>query len=423
MARVRLLYRERANLLRSLVSILDQLVCSASSFVTVVILSRAFLPADLGTYVLVFNAVLMLTGLQQGLVTGPYRALGAPNGYARDFVTGQARIQGALLLVEAALLAAFLHWYLAVDGALLVVSVLVLALMQLHEFVRAVLMTRLAVSRLLMVDAATHALRILGLLALQRAGLLSVATALAWLAISCLAAAFQVDRRWLTGAGAKGIWRSNWRFGRWLLVESAAHLISTRSYLYVVGAMLGREQVAALGASQNLANAVNVVVMGLTAAAVPIARLKLEREGYDAWKAWLITISLVMLATAGCAFAAIAVFARPLVGWLYPSFYVAYAPLVVVLAFGMLLEALSANLTSAFWTAERPDLNVVGKLAAAAVTVVWAYPGIAAFGLYGAAAGLVICPVVWLLFGGILVFRGALSQAHIAPRLQLAAEQ
>jgi O-antigen/teichoic acid export membrane protein len=407
----------RTNLLRSGLSIVDQVVCSASSFVTLVILSRALLPADLGTYILVFNAVLMLTGLQQGFVTGPYRALGAPRGFAVGFVAAQARIQAALLACETLLLAAFLHWYLAVDGARLAASIGVLVLLQSHEFVRTVLATRLAVPRLLALDVVTHTLRLLGLFAMQRMGLLSVTTALGWLAASSLVAWFQMDRQWFAAVAIAEVWRANWRFGRWLLVESVAHLISTRSYLYVIGALLGREQVAALSASQNLANAVNVIVMGLTAAAVPIARLKLEREGYDAWKSWLTTVALLMLLASGGAFAAIAVFARPLVGWLYPSFYAPYAPLVIVLAFGMLLEALSANLTSAFWTAGRPELNVAGKVIAAAAAVVWAYPGVTAFGIFGAAAGLVLSPVIWLLVGGLFVLRGALSRARVlGPR-------
>jgi len=233
----------------------------------------------------------------------------------------------------------------------------------------------------------------------------------------------QFDRRWFVRVATREVWMTNWRFGRWLLVETVAHLVSTRGYLYLVGALLGREQVAALGASQNLANVVNVVVMGLSAAAVPIARLKLEREGYAAWMRWLKTVAVVMVIASGGAFAAVAAFAQPLVGWLYPTFYAPYAPLVIVLSFGMLLEALSANLTLAFWTAERPDLNVVGKLAAAGVAIVWAYPGIATFGLYGAAAGLVASPVIWLLVGGFFVFRGTLSQSRVVrPSLRWAVE-
>ena len=412
-----------ANLLRGGLSIANQVIGSASSFVTLVILSHALFPAELGGYVLIFNAVLMLAGLQQGLVTGPYRVLGAPNGFAMGYIAAQAQIQGLLLIVEIVVLAAFLYTFLHVDGSLLLAAIAVLVLLQAHEFVRTVLMTRLEVPRLLMVDGAVHGLRIIGLLLLQKFGLLSVATALMWLAASCVVACTQFDRRWFVRVATREVWMTNWRFGRWLLVETAAHLVSTRGYLYLVGALLGREQVAALGASQNLANVVNVVVMGLSAAAVPIARLKLEREGYAAWIRWLKTVAVVMVIASGGAFAAVAAFAQPLVGWLYPAFYAPYAPLVIVLSFGMLLEALSANLTLAFWTAERPDLNVVGKLAAAGVAIVWAYPGIATFGLYGAAAGLVASPVIWLLVGGFFVLRGTLSQSRVVrPSLRWAVE-
>lgn len=98
----------------------------------------------------------------------------------------------------------------------------------------------------------------------------------------------------------------------------------------------------------------------------------------------LTTVLLIVLLVSGVAFAAIAVLAHWLVGWLYPALYTPYATLVVVLFFGMLLEPLSVNLTSALWRAERPDLNVAGKVVAAAVAIAWAYADIAAFGFYGA---------------------------------------
>jgi O-antigen/teichoic acid export membrane protein len=405
------------NVRRGALSVLDQIVCSASSFVTVVILSRSLLPADLGTYALIFNAVVILGGLQQGFVTGPYRVLGAPKGFAPDYVAAQAGIQSSLLVVEAVMLAAFLHWCLAVDGPLVSAAVAALAFLQLHEFVRTLLMTRLSVARLLAIDVLTHGVRLAGLWVLHELGALTVVSALAWLAASALVAASQLQPRWVRGGLAADVWRANWRFGRWLLVETVAHLIATRSYIYVVGAMLGREEVAAFSASQNVANAVNVIVMGLTAAAIPIAKLKLEREGYQAWKAWLTTVAVAMFVASGSAFAAVAVFARPLIEWLYPTFYAPFAPLVIVLALGVWLDAMGSNLTSAFWTAERPDLNVVGKIAAAAVALVWAYPGIHAFGLYGAGAGLVITPVICLVASGLLMGSGALSQKRVG-RLQ-----
>jgi O-antigen/teichoic acid export membrane protein len=398
----------------SLLSIADQLVCSGSNFVATVLLTHALAPEAFGAYMLVFAAVMILGGAQQGFVTGPYRSLGATRGLDDGYVSAQLRIQLVLVLVEAAALVLFLCLQLDADADVIAAAVVLLALFQLHEFVRTMLTTRLSLSRLLAIDVLTHGTRLGALVLCLAAGTLDVASALACVAAPTLIAATQL-RAWRLRPGElAAVWWSNVRFGRWLLVESLAHVVSTRAYLYAVGALLGHEQVAGLSASQNIAAGVNVVAMGLTAAAVPIARLALEREGYGAWRRWLTQVSWLVAFVTGAVFVAIAAFAGPIMGLLYPDYYGDFAPIAALLAFGVWLESMTAPLSSAFWTAERADLNAVGKVAAAAFAVVWMYPGVEAFGLYGVVVGLIATPVIWLLVGGLLIRNGSLARARVA---------
>jgi len=405
------------NLERSVWAVVDQIVCSASNFLVVVIVSHSLLPAELGGYMLVYTAVLMLGGFQQSLVTGPLRVLGASLQSCAAYVGAQLRIQVLVICAEGVLLAALLHSLLGVDPLTIGVAIGTLALLQLQEFVRSLLTTRLSFARLLKIDVLTHGVRIVGLWICHEAGALSAPIALGWIGGSALVAFLELERRWLASTASHAIWRSNWQFARWLLVESIAYMISTRGYLYVVAFLLGEEMVAALSASQNLANAVNVIAMGLTAVAIPVARLKLEQEGHAAWRWWLLRTSALMLIASGGVLVVIAVAAPTLFGWLYPPFYMPYASLVVVLGVAVLLDALNANLTSAFWTAERPDLNAAAKVAGAIVTLAWAIPGVRAFGIHGAAVGLVITPVVWLLTGALFVSRGRLSAQRVSASM------
>jgi O-antigen/teichoic acid export membrane protein len=368
----------------------------------------------LGSYALIFAAVTMLAGVQQSLVTGPYRALGAPHAFDPRFVGGQVRLQLLIFIAEAPLLAGFLLLYLDTRFGVLCAAVALLLALQMHEFIRTVLATRLSIERLLVVDVVTHGVRLAALAGLAFLDELSLASALACIAGSCIVALLQVDGRWFAAAAAQA-WAQNWRFGRWLMVESVAYFISTRSYLYVLGAVLGQQQVAALSASQNVANAVNVVAMGVSAAAVPIATLKRYNEGDASWRSWLIRVSAAMALATGCALAAIVVAREPLMHLLYPKYYAQFSTLLALLACGAWLEALSANLTTAFWSAQRPDLNAIGKVLAALFTLVWIYPAVRAYGVYGVAIGAIVTPIIWILSGATLLLRGKLAPARVEP--------
>src|SRR5262249_22506700 len=254
------------------------------------------------------------------------------------------------------LLVAFLMFYLEADAAVVGAAIALLVALQLHEFVRTVLATRLSIARLLAVDVASHALRLSTLTAAAMQQRLSIATALTLIAASSLVALTQLDRRWFT-AHAIATWSRNWSFGRWLLVEAAAYHLSTRIYLYVLAAMLGQQQVAALSTSQNIANAVNVLAMGVSAASMPIATLKLKQEGFDAWRKWLVRVTVWLSIATGSALIGLVAFGDSVMRLVYPGYYAQFSTLLALLACGAWLEALSANLTTTFWTAERPDLN------------------------------------------------------------------
>ena len=403
------------NAARSALSVVDQAVCSVSSFATTLILAHAMLPPVLGSYVLVFTAAAMLGGLQQSLVTGPLRVLGAPRAFEACYVASQARLQVLILGVESLLLTGFLVFYIRADTGVVLAAIALLVSTQSQEFVRTVLATRLMMARLLAVDLGTNGLKLvlLGLASVH--GSLSVAGALAVVSLSSLGALALVERRWLR-AGTAAAWSANWRFGRWLLVESVAYYLSTRIYIYIVAAVLGDSDVAVLSATQNIANSVNVLAMGISAASMPIATLKLRREGYGAWRSWLVRVSIWMAAVTGIALLLLVAFGNTLMHAIYPGYYAGFGILLALLAFGTWLDALSANLTTVFWTAERPELNVVGKVLAAGFTLACMFPVVHAFGVYGAALGSIATPLIWVLSGATILWLGKVAPHRAQTR-------
>ena len=199
------------------------------------------------------------------------------------------------------------------------------------------------------------------------------------------------------------------------MLETIAFTLSTRIYFYFLSALLGNEEVGALNAGQNIVNAVNVVMMGLMAYAIPVARKKLLERGYHAWRRWLLDAGGTIFILTGLLLLIIATYSEFIMGVLYTAHYQQYAYLVIILAIGYYFEALNTVIAAAFRTAEKPQIGVKAKVASAAFTLLWAYPGINALGLQGAAIGLVATPFIWLLVYGFYLWRGELSERRIYP--------
>jgi O-antigen/teichoic acid export membrane protein len=399
------------DIIRGAFAVVDQGVCALGNFVTVILLSRALVPEQFGKYALIFNAVMIFSSVQNALVTGPMRVLGAPRVGDAEYVHSQLRVQAAVLLIEIPVLAIALVWFVN-DAAALLGALAAMAALQLHEFVRSVNVTRLALPKLLKLDALTHLLRVGCLAILFGAGALTV-----WNALLVICASSLVALPYLKVRGAfapvSETFVSNWRLGRWLLADAIAFTLSTRVYLYLIAFWLGTAEVAALTASQTLVSVANLVVGGLIVVAIPAARLKLARAGYHAWRSWWIGTAGLITALGAVLFSAVALLAADLMRLFYPAYYVSFAPLVAILALGAWIDAVNTVVVSALWTAEKPQINVVGKVLSALFMAIWAYPGIHAFGITGAAIGLVVTPAIWLLVNLVYLFAGGLGERRM----------
>ncbi|HET6473236.1 MAG TPA: hypothetical protein VFG38_15430 [Pseudomonadales bacterium] len=405
--------RRFSNVSNGALSVVDQGVCSLSNFLTVLLLSRSLSADGFGSYVLIFNAVLICASVQHAIVTGPLRWTGAPRMREGAYVGGQLHLQAAALAVEVPLFALALAWCVA-DRSLVVAAVASMVAIQLHEFVRSICVTALEMRRVLRLDVVTHALRIGGLVWLWQGGHLSVTSALVTITLATLVALPLLPR----GAVAdpmRSTMRRNWRLGRWILADALAFTLSTRAYLYGVALWSSKVDAGGLGAAQTIVGAANVMIAGLVVAAIPVAKLKLEAVGYDAWLRWWVTTGAVVGSVGGLVYWAIAQLAEPILGFVYPHENVALVPIVAIMALGAWIDALNTVVASATWTVEKPSVNVVGKTLSALFMAAWAYPAIEHFGITGAAIGLAVTPAIWLAVNIVYVLSGALGRSGVEP--------
>jgi O-antigen/teichoic acid export membrane protein len=383
----------------SLLTVLDQGVCSLSNFLTGVIVARALLPEAFGVYTLFFTGIVLLSGLQNALVVGPLRVLGVrPHGIeASGYFRAQVRLQlilSVILMAGAGITLVTIHR----DPLTTIAFLICLLLFQLQELARVIHLTRMTFRTLLRLDVVTHGLRIGLLLAAMSLGLLSTGTVLLIVAASCtggLAVAGWGSLPKKAPASFRQTSASNWRYGRWLLLESIAYSASTQVYLYLTALWVDAAAVGALSAVLVLLNAVNVILLGTMNHAVPVARQRLLVGGYDPWRQWLLRIGIFLCAGVGAFGFVASLAAEPLLALVYGPAYAASAYLVPIVALQLFLSALNTVLSAAFRTAEMPQVGFAAKVASTIATLVLAYPLLHHWGAAGAAVGLVVTQLLW----------------------------
>jgi O-antigen/teichoic acid export membrane protein len=399
-----------------LMSIADQGLVSASSFFALVVITRSIPPAEVGRYALTYATVMIMSSLNAALISTPHAVLSIGRD-AHRFLSNQFLALAGLSVLQLAVFVPFLLFGLGFDPSLVLPGMCFLVLLQCHELTRTAFFAQLRPQTTLLLDACTHLPRMLVLALAAWSGTLTLAGALWIIAASLLVwPIFSRPHRLRPAAIAQHVARS-WQFGRWLLIESLAYVVSTQAYLYVVNALLNLESVAGLAATQNLLNAVNVVFMGVVAYLLPLSRTTLLEHGFEDWRqllrrtALLVTLALIVIV------GAIALFAGELLTLFYGADYAQFAPLLLGLSLPLTLQGANAIAAAAFQTAERPQIGLAAKVAGGTFALLWAFPGIAAFGVWGAVIGLGATPVIWIITYAIFLKRGALSKAQVMPRV------
>ncbi len=252
----------------------DQCVVSACNFLTIFLFARTMSTPAFGAFMIAHTGLMLLTSVQGALIVQPHNVLAAPLGGA-SYRRFTAALGAAQLLFTAALcaaLAAAAGLLQALGAAQAGGVVLALALAAFpwlaQEFVRRVFYTHGETRAAFANDALTYGLQLAGALAavIWLGGGADARAAFVVLGASSLAGAaaglwqlrghLQWNGGWLRALIA---WKEAWDFGKWLLAQSLLAWMGTHGHAWVVGIMLGAEQVGLYRAATHLVNVMNPV--------------------------------------------------------------------------------------------------------------------------------------------------------------------
>ncbi len=401
-----------------LVSLAEQGLVSVSNFIGVIILAKALSPHDFGLYTLANTTSLLVAGVCSSLVIIPMRIFGSTAREAPQYFENQFALNAVIALCSG-LLGAVLLTYLGLPlwSAAGLAWAAFVVLTQMQEFVRARHGTCSDWRHLLQMSAIGSLGRICFLVGFFSLFGLSLASAFTIGALSAGLAVFLGVRRWLSGRHIKiewTRWLENWKFAKWLFLESCAYSLSTQLYFYVVAQHIDVESAGGLGAVQTLVGTMNVVFFAAANYSTSVARRRLLNEGIDRWRQCLYGMAAMLVAFSLLVTLVITLFAEDLLEVLFGHSYTQYAAIVPILGSAMILTAVTSAFSVAFRTVEMPQVGFWGKCLSAIITMVLAVPLIEHTGVVGAAIGFVITQLAWItvyIAEGWL--RGRLSDEHL----------
>lgn len=408
----------------TITSLASQGISSLGNFLTVIILAKSLTPNDFGLYMMLNTALMIIGGISTSLVKMPLKVLGAgiTEKDASSYFSSQLSLQiifvffillaGCIFLLAKPLLslglaAAFFFYLMSAD---------------LQDFMRSANMTRFQWKKLFTADMLTHSCRItliLILIWMKNVSLIHVLlvtgiTYLAGFLISPLGGVhYQISLH-----NIANIWRINWKFGKWLLLETILYTVSTQIYIYFIALGVDIMTAGAFAAAQTLLNSFNVVQIGVMNYAIPVARKKLLETGYNAWRRSLMHVGIILFSVSLVFCTTISIFAQPLLSLLFKPIYGNFYYLVPILSIAIILVSINTVLSAAFRTAEFPEAGFWGKLVSAIVTISLGYPMIMKWGIVGAGLGMVCTQICWILMSlSYIFFTNILHADKISSRI------
>jgi O-antigen/teichoic acid export membrane protein len=407
---------------RGYLGVLDQAVVSGSNFFTAVILGRYVAPAEFGVFVLAWTTLMIALSVQNALVCTPMSVIGAQKPESESATYwGSLMIFQVLLGIGICLIIVAGYVFLKNIPGLSVsqpssfplISATILSCFFLlgQEFFRRLLIVRLDLKETLINDVVTHSIRIGGMLFLLYAGILNTINSLLIISAGlAIGAAFGYFRLFNAIAVSVGKFRhdffESWRFGRWVLAEMLPYTLSVQGYIYLTALLIGTQATAALGASQNILNATNILLLSFSNIMTPIAARRYSTGGNKALTALMMKAGLLLAVPILGFYIVAMVFAEEILNFVYKLNYAGYGSLIIICSLYFIVSYFNRMLQVMLYAKKKPDIGFWAKMLSLAVMAVIAYPMIEIFGVYGAATGTVISQIV-ILFGLLFYLFGA----------------
>lgn len=391
---------------QGIISLADQAVASATNFATGIIIARACSKEELGLYMLGFSLIFLMTDFQTSLITTPYMVY-APRlkGKAHALYTGSTLIHQlafCLFTVFGVVCGAFVVGKGIGPkglGPVLWALSLVIALIMLREHARRVSFARLRLKTAFLFDTSIAVGQIGGLLLLARFGVLSASRAY-WVIGSVCGMAVMVwlwtDRECYQPriSESRADLKKNWVFGKWVFASGLVWAASANLYPWFLAYFHGTASTGVWAACLGIVSVGNPALLGIQNLVGPKIAHAYAESGPKALRRLVLKITAVLFLPLSLLCLVLIVWGGRLVTMIYGRQYAGNNLVVAIMALTFLVYASSFSFSRALMAVERADLDFLFNFGALFIMVTMGFWLVRAFGLVGAAIGMLAATLV-----------------------------
>jgi O-antigen/teichoic acid export membrane protein len=400
-------------------SLVDQGIVSATSFLTTFLIARWSGPTQLGIYALGLSVILSAIGFQENLILVPYQVqryspAGTPAEKAGASLILSLLFSAGAVSVLGLVAAGLRAW--GVSSESIVMTLVIAAIVPFaltREFARRIAIARLELGQALLLDSAVAAIQLSTLGWLGVHDRMSVVGAWVALGAGCALptagwfyharANFALHVASLPAAVAQ-----TWRLGKWLLVARITTQLQGYAIYWLSVAIAGAAVTGIYAACMSVIGFANPMIFGLTNIFLPKSVLAWERgRGRDLWHQTIRNTALMTVVMIAFSVAIFVAGERVMRVLYHGSDFAGHGQLLLVLALATSVGPLGTTAAFSLTVMHRALAASLVAILDAILTIILVWILMLEFGLLGAAYAMLAANIIgalgcWIVFYGVL---------------------
>lgn len=381
----------------------DQIAVSGLAFVALIVVSAGSGLGELGVYALCVSVIALGLAAQEALVTRPYvvhlQGVTDPTAHAASALTLSLALGlvSALVLTGLSLPLAWLSgWTQAASATLALAAAIPFALIR--EFARRFAFARQRPGRALALDIWVVLANLVLLAILAGGQHLNAVTAVLAAGFSCATGAgawFLVERGQFRFCRAElgRTTRRSWGMGRWLLAAQSAMHVQGYATQWLTMVLAGPVVTGAFAACTSVVAFANPLLFGFLNIMIPQSARVFHASGRSGLLHQAIRDALLLGGMMGAFCIVLGLAGSQVLSLLFPE-AASYGGILTLLGLASAAAAMGIPASTALASADRPHLVAAVTGASAMLHVGLVYGLLNAYGLTGAALGVLIAEVV-----------------------------